>query len=29
MDAVVLADKDFEGERKEALPTHDKFFCKL
>ena len=29
MDAGALADKDFEGESKEALSTHDKFFCKL
>ena len=26
MDAVALADRDFEGESKEALPTYDKFF---
>ena len=29
MDAVALADRDFEGESKEALPTYDKFFRKL
>ena len=29
MDVVVLADKDFEGGSKEALPTYDKFFRKL
>ena len=29
MDAVALADKDFEGESKEASPMHDKFFRKL
>ena len=29
MDVVALADKDFEGESKEALPTYDKFFRKL
>ena len=29
MDVVTLADKDFEGESKEALPTYDKFFRKL
>ena len=29
MDVVALADKDFEGGSKEALPTHDKFFHKL
>ena len=26
MDAVALADRDFEGESKEALPMYDKFF---
>ena len=26
MDAVAMADRDFEGESKEALPTYDKFF---
>ena len=26
MVVVALADKDFEGGSKEALPTHDKFF---
>ena len=29
MDAVALADRDFEGESKEVLPTYDKFFRKL
>ena len=29
MDAVVLADRNFEGESKEALHTYDKFFRKL
>ena len=26
MDAVAMADRDFEGESKEALPNYDKFF---
>ena len=29
MDVVALADKDFEGGSKEALPMYDKFFRKL
>ena len=29
MDVVALADKDFEGGSKEAMPKYDKFFCKL
>ena len=29
MDAVALADRDFEGESEEVLPTYDKFFRKL
>ena len=29
MDVVALADRDFEGESKEALSTYDKFFRKL
>ena len=29
MDVVALANRDFEVESKEALPTYDKFFRKL